>query len=387
MKKLMLILAALAVSTSVVLTGCGKDQTEEKKPAEENAQEQTAEENAEGENSEDANAEKSETVALEGTVAEFNAYLVDTLAKYIDAKDIDKEAVANIGEFDISVAAERYAVMMGESYKKYYGLSEEEVDELIQNIYTENASLIYFAHKNGVSLTEEEIKATADATISNLEADYGDTLDEVLATSPYTKHYYALYALYSSLYNKLSEKMLTDAESDFIKEARTEALDFYSQEENILLRAKHILVKFPENEDGSEVTEEQKAETLKKANEVLAEVNAMTDISEFDALIEKYNEDPGMQSNPHGYYFSKGQMVASFETTTLELEEGKTSDPVESPYGYHIILKLPIDDEHFVETDAFKSFASDKLMESILAETKDMEIEYTDASPVSPAHS
>ena len=114
------------------------------------------------------------------------------------------------------------------------------------------------------------------------------------------------------------------------------------------------MIKYPENEDGSELTEEQKAETLAKANEVLEKAKNGED---FDALITEYNEDPGMTSNPDGYYFGKGQMVEPFENAAYALADGEISGLVETDFGYHIIKRLPIDDEKLVNTQEYNQFA------------------------------
>ena len=42
-------------------------------------------------------------------------------------------------------------------------------------------------------------------------------------------------------------------------------------------RAKHILLAFPTNEDGSAATDEQKAAVLEEANQLLAQIRAAAD--------------------------------------------------------------------------------------------------------------
>lgn len=93
--------------------------------------------------------------------------------------------------------------------------------------------------------------------------------------------------------------------------------------------AKHILV------EGA--TEEEKSEALKKIKEIQAKINAGED---FDKLMKEFSTDPGLQSQPNGYTFTKGQMVEPFEKAAFALEVGGVSDIVETEYGYHIIKKV-----------------------------------------------
>lgn len=63
---------------------------------------------------------------------------------------------------------------------------------------------------------------------------------------------------------------------------------------------------------------------------------------DFDALIAEYGTDPGMVQNPDGYVFTKGEMVLPFETAAFSAEIGEITPPVQTDFGYHIILRLPL---------------------------------------------
>jgi len=62
----------------------------------------------------------------------------------------------------------------------------------------------------------------------------------------------------------------------------------------------------------------------------------------FDELMIEHSEDGGLIYYPHGYLFQNGDMVTEFYDACMSLEIGGFSEPVETQYGYHILLRLPI---------------------------------------------
>lgn len=64
----------------------------------------------------------------------------------------------------------------------------------------------------------------------------------------------------------------------------------------------------------------------------------------FDKLMNENSEDTGLATHPEGYLFLPGEMVEEFENGVLALDEDLgLSGVVESDYGYHIILRMPLD--------------------------------------------
>lgn len=96
------------------------------------------------------------------------------------------------------------------------------------------------------------------------------------------------------------------------------------------LCAKHVLIPY----------EAEQAE--KTAKDVYRYAKAGT---KFDQLIEDFGEDPGMAFSPDGYVFTDGEMVAPFEDAVKALPVGGISQPIESDYGYHIIMRMPLPEE------------------------------------------
>ena len=100
-------------------------------------------------------------------------------------------------------------------------------------------------------------------------------------------------------------------------------------------KGSHILVAF--SEDGEDEDALTKEEAKKKADDLKAQLD---DGADFGELAKENSDDTGSaQKNGELGFVSKGEMVEEFETKLFELEAGEISEPVESQFGYHIILR------------------------------------------------
>lgn len=144
----------------------------------------------------------------------------------------------------------------------------------------------------------------------------------------------------SFIHNHMIDGMFLDGKENA---PTAEDLTQYA-EDNDLLVAKHILLLTKDMTTGEDLSDAEKAEKKTKADDLLQQLQAITDPTEleskFDELMKANSEDTGLESNPDGYVFSAGEMVEAFESATRSLEPGQLSGIVESDYGYHIILRL-----------------------------------------------
>ena len=93
-------------------------------------------------------------------------------------------------------------------------------------------------------------------------------------------------------------------------------------------------------QNGEMLTQQQRVEKLQLATDLVDQIRAAADpIAKFEELANEYSEDPGRESNPTGYIYTPGTMVAEFEEAAAGLMPGEISDPVQSDYGFHIILR------------------------------------------------
>ena len=140
------------------------------------------------------------------------------------------------------------------------------------------------------------------------------------------------------------------------------------------LHAKHILI-MTLDADGKAMSDEDKAARKAIAQELYDELSAITDqaqlLKRFDELMFEYSDDTGLTFNPDGYYFLPGEMVTQFEEGTKLLEMYGMSEIIESPYGYHIILRLPLELDAAVDTSTgytLRYIAASALYQNIVAE-------------------
>ena len=125
-----------------------------------------------------------------------------------------------------------------------------------------------------------------------------------------------------------------------------------------LYAAKHILLSTRRiNADGSyeDYTEEERAAVEERAKTMRQRIRENGDSEEFfDELMNEFSEDgrdgEGNLYYPDGYgLVYAGQMVPEFESGALALKEGEISEPVATAYGYHIIMRIPLDAEQLDE--------------------------------------
>ena len=120
-------------------------------------------------------------------------------------------------------------------------------------------------------------------------------------------------------------------------------------------RAKHLLL----TTQGK--TEEEQNKIKAQAEDLYRQIKNGAD---FDKLIEQYNEDPGVSSNPDGYVFTKGEMVKEFEEGVSGIEIGQYN-LVKTSYGYHIVKRLALD-ETPEKYEEYKGQVIEKIEQSLL---------------------
>lgn len=241
-------------------------------------------------------------------------YIVDSAAVNYGYSLKQSGDVKDFKKFDWN-AAEKKTGMTNAEYVK-----GSAVESLVP-VY----ALISEGEKHGIKLSGDEEKKIQD-WLKQVKSQYGDQFATILKQSGYESEEVLVEM---QKLQSLMSKVYADVEKDISKYATAEQLKPYMDEDKIT--AKHILIPFEENADDN-----SKAETKKKAEDILAKINAGED---FDKLREENSQDPGQPDA--GYTFANdGTMVQEFTDAAFALKPGEVSKVVETQYGYHIIKRV-----------------------------------------------
>jgi peptidyl-prolyl cis-trans isomerase C len=124
--------------------------------------------------------------------------------------------------------------------------------------------------------------------------------------------YYRMRALRDAYFENKVRDGVGEATAKTLYEDRVKAIPAQPE-----IRARHILVK-----------------TEDEAKKIAKEIAGGADFAE---AAKKYSQDSGGEGGGDLGYFTRGQMVKSFEEAAFSLEKGKVSAPVQSDFGWHLI--------------------------------------------------
>lgn len=210
-----------------------------------------------------------------------------------------------------------------------------------------NYALNAWSKEQGVEMTEDD-QSVVDQYLSLQETQMGGetAFNEALESIYSTPDLFRAMMEDSYLQDKaINEWFLKNYADQVVEEMQTADPGY--------VRVKHILVQFEDTSEGADHSAE-KAEAEEALNKAIAG-------EDFDSLIEQYNDDPGMTTNPDGYIFTTGEMVQEFEDAAFALAENTIgTELVETSYGYHIIQRLPID--YDAVRESAMNYASDELI-------------------------
>ncbi len=254
------------------------------------------------------------------------------------------ETVLTVGGEDVSYDLYRYFYLNYKAENESY--TEEELYEKAVDAISMDIALSLLAESQDVGLNKTEKKSVDDYVEASV-ANYGgkDAYLKALRKNHLTDELFRYFYSQQLLENKLREYMYLEMNNIIKSDDATVEADI---KENFMA-AKQVLIRH-DNGQSDEKNKSLAEDILKKAQSG----------EDFDSLIKEYSEDTTAITD-YTYYFTYGQMVEGFEKAVVDTPIGRICDYVaESEAGYHIIMRMPLDEEyidtHFEELrDAYKA--------------------------------
>jgi len=387
MKKILVWLLCAAMMLSLCACGAAKEE-----PAVEEETEAAVEETESTETEAEAEAEDDAMAQYEAVMKAYEEAMA-TLGSKLAANEADAVVMTIDGQ---EITWDVYFYMLYNAIAEYVGqmgqlpedfamaLTDEVTLGEAFKINAENYLRFYAATavkaaERGITVSEVAEAGLEEAWASLCEEDGSEeALLERLKKQGVTKDSIFYYARIDSMCEALANGIYGDGSSITNEQAETWAA------ENNKVRAKHILLLT------QELSDEEKAEKRAEMESMLAELQPLVGDNaaleeRFTVLMNEKSEDTGLFAFPDGYVFGTGEMVAEFEAAAFSLEPYGLSEIVETDYGYHILLKLPMETDVIVEFDGM-SFtplwtwvAEDLFNKERAGWAADAEVVYSDA--------
>ncbi len=200
-------------------------------------------------------------------------------------------------------------------------------------------------------MSESERKMTEEQVMAQTRM----TLEAFVKSTAAQKQAQDQFAI-SEFVNKNVLAKVTVSENDVRKYYNDNLTRFQVPE---MIEASHILIAYPRN-----ATAEQKAEALKKAEEIAKKLKL--DPTLFAALAKAESACPSKDNGGSLGKFKRGDMLKPFEDAAFALKKGEISGIVETQEGYHIIRC----DEKFPATTMSFDQVKPMLNEFLLGQAK-----------------
>ena len=266
-------------------------------------------------------------------------------------EDDSKKVVATVNGENISQTEVNQ--MLGRFGKQ---IPEEQIPavtkQILDGLVTQKL-IMQFVKNSKIEVSQAEIEKELNKVREDIKSNpglEGQTLEQVLET-----HGSSIDNLKSDIVISLSlEKHLgKDIDDKKIKAYFDENKAAYDGSER---RASHVLVDTREMKTDAEL-----AQALEKIKKIKAEVDSGKDFAE---VAKQHSDCPSKDKGGDLSFFKrKGQMVEPFAAAAFALKVGQVSDPVKTPFGYHIIKVTEIKKGNDVKFDDVKQNIKQNMME------------------------
>ena len=213
--------------------------------------------------------------------------------------------------------------------------------QIVSSIIDEEL-LLQQAHRDtSITVTDEEIASGVEEQVRKVRSNFTSEVDyttELKKAGFQTPEEYRRWLTdqqrRAAFQNRLIEKLRNDGKLKPVAPTEKEMKQFF-EEQKASLGSRPATLSFRQIVVTPAPTQAAKDRTKAQADSIVLELRRGAD---FATAARRFSQDPGSKEQGGSLnWFRRGVMVPEFEKVAFSLKPGIVSDPVESPFGYHII--------------------------------------------------
>jgi len=213
--------------------------------------------------------------------------------------------------------------------------------QIVTSIIDEELLVQEAMRDTSIKVTDEEIASGVEEQVRKVrtnfksEVDYAAELQKAGFQTPEEYRRWLTDQQRRAAYqNRLIEKLRNEGKLKSIAPTEKEMKEYF-EEQKASLGTRPATVSFRQIVVTPMPSPAAKARTKAEADSIVLELRRGAD---FAVAARRFSQDPGSKEQGGSLnWFRRGVMVPEFERVAFTLRPGMISDPVESPFGYHII--------------------------------------------------
>ena len=213
--------------------------------------------------------------------------------------------------------------------------------QIVTSIIDEELLVQEAMRDTSIKVTDEEIASGVEEQVRKVrtnfksEVDYAAELQKAGFQTPEEYRRWLTDQQRRAAYqNRLIEKLRNDGKLKSVAPNEKELKEYFEEQKGSL-GTRPATVSFRQIVVTPMPSPAAKARTKVEADSIVLELRRGAD---FAVAARRFSQDPGSKEQGGSLnWFRRGVMVPEFERVAFSLRPGMISDPVESPFGYHII--------------------------------------------------
>jgi peptidyl-prolyl cis-trans isomerase SurA len=213
--------------------------------------------------------------------------------------------------------------------------------EVVSSIVDEELLVQQAARDTAIQVTDQEVADGVEQQVRKVrgnftsEVDYRNELKKAGFQTPEEyRRWLTDQQRRAALQNRLIDGLRSAGKLKPVAPTEQEMRKFFDQQKGSL-GSRPATISFRQIVVSPKPTAAAKARARAQADSIVLELRGGAD---FATAARRFSQDPGSREQGGSLnWFRRGVMVPQFERVAFSLKPGVVSDPVESPFGYHII--------------------------------------------------